>query len=179
MTEKEWLASLVAPVLVVGNGPLARSIPERNYQSVVRLNNYQLGGFSGQKVTHWVASGYIDIEARPISPVLIPWSREFQYRPVRHDLTFGQRVGVEVIHLPWSKHIQMWFPRALYKWKLFPSVGFCFLAWLYTKGVRPDIIGFDGMQHGHFGDPNHKHGHKRTKVLEWQTIQSHFVRRVL
>lgn len=177
--ERDWLDSLQPPVLVVGNAPLRRWVPEEAYRSIVRINNFVLGGKSGQKVTHWVANGYKDIEPRPVSPVLVPWSREYQLRPVRYDLDFAQRINTEVIHLPWSKHITLWFPRALYKWKLFPSVGFCFLAWLHSKGVKPDIIGFDGMMTGHHLNYNHRHGHKRTKVIEWQIIQSHFIRRNL
>ncbi len=179
MTEKQWIKSLLRPILVVGNGPLAFPIPEGRYQSIVRFNNYALGGKSGTQTTHWVASGYKNIEPRPMHHVLIPWATSFQDRRVRYDLSFGGRINAKVIHLADNIHIQMWFPSAFSWWKQFPSVGFCFLSWLYNIGIRPDIIGFDGMRSGHEDNPNHRHGHRWTKQREWLIIRSHFMHKNL
>lgn len=179
MTEREWLATLKEPILVMGNGSLVIKIPERGYASVVRINNYELGGKSGDRVTHWVASGYRDIEERPVPQVLIPWSMEYQRRPRRYDLSFRERIHSQVVHLSRCSHIQRWFPNAMLRWKYFPSVGFCFLAWLNDRGIQPDIAGFDGMRTGHHNNPSHLHGHLKTRNQEWLVIQEHFIRKDL
>ena len=179
LTHEGWFRTLVPPVLVVGNGVLPCAIPEDDYQSIVRINNYRLGGNSGEKVTHWAASGYINIEARPVSPVLIPWSKDYQRRSNRYDLQFGSRIGTETVHLRDNNHILRWWPKANIRWKYFPSVGFCLLSWLSIRRLYVDIIGFDGMTTGHEGDPSHKHDHEKTKVAEWVIIQREFIRKNL
>lgn len=173
MNSKQWTQTLAKPVLVVGNSVLLRAIPEGEYASVVRINNYVLGGFSGNKVTHWVANGYQDIQDRPIRPVFIPWSLRIEKKRGNPGDVFLKRMGAEhVIHPLDDRHIQRWFPLAVLQGRGFPATGFCFLAWLLFLGIRADIVGFDGMKTGHQGDPAYLHGHSKTKVLEWHTIRS-------
>lgn len=180
MTANDWLESLSPPILVVGNGMLKKRIPEERYQSVVRINNYDTSAWSGSKATHWVSSGYKNIMLRPMAQVLIPWSRAPHPRTIRYDLDFDKRVGVEleVIHLENDNHFLQWFPRALARWKFFPSVGFCFLSWLHSKRIKPDIVGFDGMITGHHCNPQHRHGHVYTRKQEAALIRC-FMRRNL
>ena len=172
----KWVATLAQPILVVGNGVLSKPVPEKDYASIVRINNFQLGGMSGERITHWVVSGYKNIEHRAFFNCLIPWSSHFQNRRIRYDFSFGERMGVKVVYTDNNDHITQWFPAALMRWKSFPSVGFCFLAWLNKKGIKPDIIGFDGMKTGHQDDPAHRHTHTRTRGREWAVIQSDFIR---
>lgn len=172
-----WLNTLKAPVLVVGNGVLAQPVPEEHYNSIIRINNYYLSEISGRKVTHWVTSGYKNIERKPHSMALIPWSSGFHAcRHTRYDLLFADRVKVPAIHLESDDHILRWFPGALRNWKHFPSVGFCFLSW-FSNYCQPDLIGFDGMQTGHQDNPLHRHFHGRTRSLEWELIPK-FVSRI-
>lgn len=178
MTGEEWILTLKRPALVVGNGVLYRPIPESEYHSVIRINNYQLGGFSGEKVTHWATSGYKDIESRPIPLALIPWSTSFQRRAKRYDYLFGHRVGVEVAFTSSNQHILDWFPDIMKGWKNFPSVGFCLLSFLSASRIRPDVVGFDGMRTGHHHNPSHVHGHYRTRESE-RLLMKNFVNRDL
>lgn len=173
----QWRHTLVAPILVVGNSVLSQPVPEAEYQSVVRINNYVLGGLSGSKVTHWVANGYQSVEDRPIKPALIPWSLKCEARRGNPGAVFRDRVKGQLIYLIGEQHIRWWFPTAAYRGKNFPTTGFCFLAWLLSHKIRPDIIGFDGMKTGHQGNPEHKHGHGGTHVREWHLIRHWGLRR--
>lgn len=176
MHEAQWLKSLIQPVLVVGNGVLQRPVPESEYGSVVRINNYVLGGLSGERATHWVANGYQDIEPRPVTPVLIPWSAKAQ-------ALRGNPGTLFFIHSPTAfyvsddRHLKWWFPSCVINGKRFPSTGFCLLALLIMHRVTPDIIGFDGMRTGHQDNPTWKHGHVNSvKVREWAIVQQWHLR---
>jgi len=178
MNSKQWARTLVTPILVVGNSVLPSRVPEEEYASIVRINNYVLGGLSGSKVTHWVANGYQNIEDRPIRPVLIPWSLKCQTKRGNPGDVFLNRVGKEnIIYLLNERHVQWWFPSAAIRFKCFPTTGFCFLSWLLFLNIRPDIVGFDGMQTGHQGDPTYLHGHSKTKLREWHLIRQWGLRR--
>lgn len=178
MNSKQWVQSLTKPILVVGNSVLPHPIPEEDYASVVRLNNYTLGGWSGNKVTHWVANGYQDVQDHPIRPVVIPWSLACAKKRGNPGDVFQSRIGAEnIIHLINDRHIQWWFPLAVVHGRCFPSTGFCFLSWMLFLGIRPDIVGFDGMKTGHQGDPTYPHGHIKTKVREWHLIRQWGLRR--
>lgn len=178
MNSKQWIHTLVQPILVVGNAVLSSPIPESEYQSIVRINNYVLGGYSGNKVTHWVANGYQNIEQRPVSPVLVPWSLKCQSKRGNPGDVFLNRMGKEnVIYLINERHVQWWFPSAVIRGKCFPTTGFCFLAWLVFNRIRPDIVGFDGMKTGHQGDPAYPHGHTKTRNREWFLIRQWGLRR--
>lgn len=171
MHEGEWIKTLSYPVLVVGNGVLSGPVPEEQYGSVIRINNYVLGGRSGNKVTHWVANGYQDIEHRPVAPVLIPWSAKIQERRGFPGVRFF-RENRHYLYTRDDAHIRAWFPGAAVRGKRFPSTGFCLLALLLMHRVGPDLVGFDGMKTGHEGNPNWKHGHVQSVVLrEWAIIQ--------
>lgn len=164
---QRWLKSLVPPILVVGNGVLVSPLPEAEYATVIRINNYTLGGLSGDKVTHWVANGYPDIQRRDLGAVLIPWSTKMERKRGCPVESFQDRMrGIEIIYTPNDAHIRWWFPSAVYTGKAVPSTGFCLLALLWQEGLVPDIAGFDGMRTGHQGDPDFKHGHSRTRVKE-------------
>jgi len=176
MTSKEWLSTLVEPILVVGNAVLISRVPEEDYRTVIRINNYALGGLSGRKVTHWVANGYQNIECRPISPVLVPWSLKCQALRGNPGEVFRERVK-EVIFLINDRHVGWWFPSAVIHGRPFPTTGFCLLAWMVQERRRPDIAGFDGMKSGHQGDPLFQHGHHKTHVLEWHRIRQWGLRR--
>jgi len=173
-----WLDTVADAVLVVGNGVLNVPVPEEQYASVIRLNNYILGGLSGSKVTHWVTSGYKNIETRPLPIALVPWSVHWQRR-VRHDLSFCSRIGGEVVFAESNGHLLNWFPDFYTNWIRFPSVGFCLLAWLHSKKRKVDVIGFDGMVTGHQSNPSHVHGHRRTKAKEWNILNSYFIHKNL
>ena len=177
ITGKRWLHTLVKPILVVGNSVLDRPVPEEEYQSVVRINNYCLGGLSGNKVTHWVANGYQSVMDRPIRPVLVPWSLKCEELRGNPGQVFFERVQGKVIYLVGERHIRWWFPSAAFRGKNFPTTGFCFLAWLIAEKIRPDIAGFDGMKTGHQGDPSFQHGHDKTRDREWHLIRKWGLRR--
>jgi len=178
MTSKQWLQTLVPPILVVGNSVLKSSVPESEYTSVVRINNYVLGGLSGNKVTHWVANGYQNIEDRPVRPVFVPWNIKCEEKRGNDGIVFQNRIGKEnVIHPIEDRHLSWWFPGAASRGKGFPTTGFCFLSWLFFLRIRPDIIGFDGMQTGHQGDPTYPHGHRSTSEREWYLIRQWGLRR--
>ncbi len=171
LTYKDWLHSLVPPVLVVGNSVLTGPIPEHEYASVVRFNNYVLGGDSGNKVTHWVSNGYSDVFSRPVLPVLIPWSLIMEVKRGHSAKIFRDRVGKQnVLYLADDRHISHRFPVAVMRGNGFPTTGFCFLAWLLFRKIRPDIVGFDGLKTGHQDNPAHIHGHANTKELEWAIV---------
>ena len=173
MTEpSKWLATLAPPILVVGNGALVSPVPEQEYGSVVRLNNYVLGGLSGNRITHWVANGFRDIEPRSMFTVLVPWTLDLAQRRDHYVKVFIERMESEVIYLKEDRHIHIWFPAATKTGKRFPTTGFCFLAWLKENHLRFDIIGFDGMMTGHQGDPEHKHGHLWTRDKECHILRA-------
>lgn len=168
-----WLRSLEKPVLVVGNGVLFNPVPEQDYPTVVRINNYVLGGLSGSKVTHWVANGYPDIQRRDHPVVLVPWTLNLEERRGCPTEPFIKRMaGIRIVHPSDDAHIRWWFPSATYTGKTFPTTGFCFLALLMRNKIKPDIIGFDGMRTGHQGNPAFGHGHTRTCAKEMLFINS-------
>ena len=162
----KWLATLTRPILVVGNGALVSAVPEHEYGSVVRINNYVLGEYSGNRVTHWVANGFRDIQPKPVLTVLVPWTFALAKKRDHYVEEFIRNMKSEVIYLQSDRHISIWFPHATRSGKRFPTTGFCFLAWLRDNLCRFDIIGFDGMMTGHHGDPEHKHGHLWTRERE-------------
>lgn len=176
LTETAWLQTLARPILLVGNGVLTRDVPDKEFSSVVRFNNFATLGMSGEKMTHWVTSGYKNIRYRPVSPAFIPWSKDYQFRRVRHDLCFGKRVRVDTIHTENNDHILEWFPFAITNWLQFPSVGFCFAALLKARDIPFNLIGFDGMKTGHHTFPEHEHEHQHTKVREWELLQEFAVK---
>lgn len=178
MNSKQWLKTLVAPILVVGNSVLQSPIPDTEYASVVRMNNYVLGGHSGSRVTHWVVNAYQNIESRPVLPALVPWSLRCQQKRGNPGDVFLRRVGADnIIYLINDRHVQWWFPSSVIRGKCFPTTGFCFLAWLHFHSIRPDIAGFDGMKSGHQGDPTFQHGHLKTRDREWFLIRKWGLRR--
>ncbi|QDP54875.1 MAG: hypothetical protein Unbinned3891contig1000_73 [Prokaryotic dsDNA virus sp.] len=181
MNAEEWFDSLVAPVLVVGNGVLSRRVPDRDYQSVIRINNYWMGGRSGSKITHWCASGYKNVQnMRDCDVCLIPWSVEQNWDPdLRWDLGFGDREDVQAIHMNSNRHVDTWFPEARIVQRLYPSTGFCLLAALRQRNIEKHVIGFDGFATGHESNPEHMHEHGRTKRREWKLLNDVLVERFL
>lgn len=162
-----WLKSLSPPILVVGNAVLTAPIPEEEYPTIIRINNYVLGGLSGTKVTHWVANGYPDISHRPLSPVLIPWSLKMEKKRGCPTDAFHKRMeGTQILYTANDTHIRWWFPSAVYTGKVFPTTGFCLLALLRQEKLSPHIVGFDGMKTGHPDNPAFGHGHTRTRARE-------------
>jgi len=172
-----WLASLTRPILVVGNGVLSSPVPEQDYATVIRINNYVLGGFSGSKVTHWVANGFRDINPRPVYPIFIPWTWPLAKKRDRFVEDFHARLG-PVIYAESDRHIQTCFPLAVKIGKRFPTTGFCLLAWLKEHQCKFDVSGFDGMRTGHQADAAHQHGHLSTREKERSILQFWKLRRV-
>jgi len=165
----KWLATLARPILVVGNGVLSAPVPEAEYATVIRINNYVLGGLSGSKVTHWVANGFRDIEPRPIRPVFIPWTRQLAQKRDKFVDDFS-RLG-SVIYAEDDRHIHTCFPWAVKIGRRFPTTGFCLLSWLKEHQCKFAVIGFDGMQTGHQANPAHRHGHLSTRERERSILQ--------
>jgi hypothetical protein len=173
------LETVQDPALVVGNGVLSDPVPEKSYKSIIRLNNYVVGGLSGTRTTHWVTSGYKDIQPRPLATCLIPWPCDCNGNNQRHDLFFGKRVEVQTIFTRDDLHLLDWFPTYKRFWVRYPSTGFCLLAWLHREGKAVDVIGFDGMVTGHQDNPRHKHDHRQTKRREWKLINTALIHRNL
>jgi len=172
-----WLDSLARPILVVGNGVLFTPVPEEEYATVIRINNYVLGGFSGSKVTHWVANGFRDIEPRPVFPIFIPWTRQLAKKRDKFVDDFQARLG-PVIYAEDDRHIHTCFPLAVKIGRRFPTTGFCLLSWLKEHQCKFAIVGFDGMQTGHQANPAHLHGHLSTRERERSIMQFWKLRRV-
>jgi len=175
----KWLDTLTRPILVVGNGVLVTPVPEQEYGSVVRFNNYALGGLSGNRITHWVVNGFRDIEPKPLPFVLVPWTYALAQKRDQYVEVFIRRMESQVIYLQDDRHVRIWFPGASVSGKHFPTTGFCFLAWLKENQFKFDIIGFDGMRTGHQGNAEHKHGHLHTRDKEKNILQAWRINRRL
>ena len=148
----DWLKSLVDPVLVIGNGPIDESIIQKDWSTVIRINNYKLGYGTGDKITHWVTSCYRGkiesswIEPHPGMVSMCPWPNpDADISPNNY------------------KHILAWDSNAINK---LPSTGICLLSLLHFYGIEHTITGFDGLMTGHYWDPEHVHsGHNPEQYL--------------
>lgn len=163
-----WTETLESPLLVIGNGEIDAKLIKRHRGSIIRINNFELSDEAGYRVTHWVSSGYKDINDRPLPYVFIPWVHGG--RECKWVVDFIHRTKRKVIFTDSNEHFLKWFPNAHMDWKQFPSTGFCLLAWLWSKDIHPLITGFSGMTTGHYWDKNHKHDHASTALKEISII---------
>ncbi len=146
-TQEEWLASLRGDVAVAGSKAVA------NYTSIVRFN------LEGDHATHWVVGDRVVGKKEECGVALIPWSKGHQHGRDRSDLSFTSKTGIPSIHLRNDDHILKWFPKALSQRRHFPSLAFCFLAWLDSVGVHPDLVGL---------------GPDIMRDVEWSIVRDHF-----
>lgn len=170
MTTEELLRStLRPPIAVVGNGPLGDwGAVIDAYASVIRINQFTTRGFelsSGAKTTHWCVRFHVELPAVrphdlvPFTPYARTESRTWGHRT---DLIFA---GTSVtVHLkkraPDLLVRRLWFIRDYHM----ETTGFALTVLLLELGFRPTLFGFDGLQTGHYFNPDHRHweGHKRT-----------------
>jgi|SRR5690554_3362564 len=164
----EWLSSLREPIVVIGNGPMAPLV-ETAHGSVIRFNNFELNEVAGFRVTHWVTSGYKDIEARPLPCALVPWSEGSA--AAKHCRAFVQRTKRRLLFTAHNAHILRWFPQAEQSFRFFPSTGFCLLALLWYHQLFPRVAGFNGLKDGHYWNPAHAHAHQLTAPREIAIIR--------
>lgn len=165
------------PVIVVGNGPIspkALKAIDRSSGSVVRINNFELCREAGSRATHWVVSGYRNIEDRPLPCVFVPWTMHCRACLFVH--LFRLKCKRPIVFAEDNNHIFTYFPDAGNTWKNWPSTGFALIMWLRANTkIVPRIAGFDGMKTGHYWDPAHKHTHHVTGEAEWAILRQHCI----
>lgn len=171
----KWLKSLgTSPVLVVGNGTLPEWLPQRegDFRTVIRINNFVLGGDAGERVTHWCCNGYKDIEPRDFQVAFCPWTPKLSAALYHKAFLEKWGEGHELVCAENNRHIMTHFPKYSSDYKQFPSTGFCLLSYLHRHGIRAYCAGFDFFKTGHYWDPNHRHDHKRTRRLEEKFVKT-------
>lgn len=175
LSAAEWLASLIQPVIVIGNGPLDAvriTRAELRNGSIVRINNWRLGGDAGHRCTHWATSAYSGqqaaswIEPRPLACALVPW-------PADHPLACHRGFDesrTQLLFADTAEHLALLPPLPS---GCVPSTGAALLLLLIHHGIDHDRTGFDGCVTGHYWDPDHRHdpAHRaeRDPLAAWYT----------
>lgn len=170
MTLRKWIRTLRPPVSVIGNGPLAGRL-DLGSGSVIRLNNFRFSPESGDLVTHWVSSGYKNVEVKDFPFVLIPWNHAMLDDGAP---TFASPFPGKIVTTDDNDHILKFFPQARKGFPYFPSTGFNLMALLHRFGIPVRWAGFNGLRGGHHLDPTHVHDHRRTRDAEFELIRRWF-----
>lgn len=152
----DLLASLPGPIAVVGNGPcVGKGAEIDGAATVIRFNNWVTEGHEshvGGKTTLWVTNCWDDVAPRPwAGPMCTVYTDREQSGRVNRWL--GSHPHMHVPQASWTDAARRFKPDH-------PTTGFVTLARLLHHGKRVSAYGFDGLNSGHYWNPDHRHNHR-------------------
>lgn len=157
MSTEDLLLSLPYPIAVIGNGRCDEFGEEiDSFPSVIRMNNFVQEGYEkdvGSKLSAWCVNCWWDVTKRELGSVpvfTVFHEQDDNNRPLRWMMDRG--MSVILPDRRWSEEV-----RTLKR--KHPSCGLMLLFALHMLEIEYEAFGFDGMQSGHYWDPNHAHTH--------------------
>lgn len=167
-TEDYLLSTLITPVAVVGNGPLAGlGSTIDSFASVIRINLFRTNKFEehcGAKTTHWCVRFHVELPVDPLP--LIP----FTPYSLEDTVNFRHRKDIVFARDSMVKRIRHRAPGVLHgrfgavNRQECETTGFALTVLLLDLGFKPVLFGFDGMSTGHYFAPTHQHWRGHTKT---------------